>query len=338
MSLYSLLRPGLFCLDAETAHDVTLNSLRFCPAAVLPATVADPFDCFGLTFANRVGLAAGLDKNGDYIDALAKLGFGFIEIGTVTPLPQVGNPRPRLFRIADQQSILNRMGFNNKGVDYCVRQLAASSYRGILGVNIGKNKDTPLGSALDDYAACLAKVYPYASYIVVNISSPNTPGLRQLQSQQFLRALLEPLKAQQQELAASYQKHVPLLVKLAPDESEASLQAMADVLVDCQIEGVIATNTTIDHSGIHNSQLAAEAGGVSGALLTSKADAALSVLAKHLAGRIPIIAVGGIMSAADAERKITLGASMVQVYSGLIYRGPRLVADINRALVQSHSA
>ncbi len=329
---YSLARPLLFRLDPETAHDLTLGSLaKIQRLGLLPAkhySSAKPIRVMGLDFPNPVGLAAGLDKNGDYIDALATMGFGCIEIGTVTPRPQPGNPKPRMFRLSEQEAIINRMGFNNDGVEQLIENVKQSRFRGILGINIGKNAETPIGRAADDYLACLAKVYPHASYVTVNISSPNTKNLRQLQQENEFDALLSSLKREQQRLHSRHGKYVPLVVKIAPDLSEADIDMIADRLLRHQIDGVIATNTTLSRAGVEQSPHAREAGGLSGKPLRRASTAVVRRLARQLNGRIPIIGVGGITSAEAAREKLDAGASLVQVYSGLIYRGPELVGDI----------
>jgi dihydroorotate dehydrogenase len=330
--LYQLAKPLLFRLDPETAHDVTLGLIaRAHRLGLLPTKIfqsAQPIRALGLGFPNPVGLAAGLDKNGDYIDALAALGFGFIEIGTVTPRPQPGNPKPRMFRLAEQQAIINRMGFNNHGVDHLIENVKRSRYRGILGINIGKNFDTPIERAADDYLACLEKVYPYASYITVNISSPNTKNLRQLQQENEFDALLAALKQKQKSLHAQHGKYVPLTIKIAPDLNETEIDMIADRLLAHGIDGVIATNTTLARNGVEQSPYAKEAGGLSGRPLQRAATDVVRRLGQQLNGRIPIIGVGGIDSASAAEEKFTAGAMLVQIYSGLIYRGPGLIREI----------
>jgi len=331
---YSLLRPLLFKLDAETSHDLTLASLHFGHALGLQffGKHADgkPRHVLGLDFPNPVGLAAGLDKNGEYIDALAALGFGFIEVGTVTLRPQPGNPRPRLFRVPQAQAIINRMGFNNHGVDRLIENIRRARYRGILGVNIGKNADTPMENAVDDYIACLRKVYPFASYVAVNISSPNTPGLRDLQQKQELDQLLGVLKEEHKKLARLFGKHVPLALKISPDLEPHEIGEIASLLRAHKIDAVIATNTTLSRDEIED--LSQESGGVSGAPLNKKSTAVIRQLAAALQGQLPIIGVGGIMSGADALEKLHAGASLVQIYSGLIYRGPELVSELIEAL------
>ena len=330
--MYSLLRSALFRLDPETAHHVTLDSLNtlyslgFIGMAVRHSA-ADPRTIMGLTFPNPVGLAAGLDKNGDYIDALAALGFGFIEIGTVTPLPQPGNPKPRMFRLSEAQAIINRMGFNNDGVDKLIENVRRADYRGILGINIGKNASTPIEYAADDYLTCLCKVYPYASYVTVNISSPNTKNLRQLQGGDELDALLAQLKAKQEKLTEQYGKYVPLVVKIAPDLNEEQITQIAALLRRHRMDGVIATNTTLSRDGVEHLRYGNETGGLSGAPVREKSTNVIRQLAATLQGELPIIGVGGILSGADAVEKIHAGAALVQLYSGLVYRGPVLIAD-----------
>lgn len=327
---YALIRPLLFALDAERAHEMTLGLLAVGGALGLrqPAPAADrQVDVMGLRFPNRVGLAAGLDKNGTAVDGLGSLGFGFLEVGTVTPRPQPGNPKPRLFRLPEYQAIINRMGFNNAGIDALLERLAHVRYRGILGINIGKNFDTPIEQAVDDYLICLDKAYPRASYVTVNISSPNTRNLRQLQGASELDALLGALKARQTVLADRHGKHVPLALKIAPDLDPEQIINIADALKRHRIDAVIATNTTLGREGVESSPLAVEAGGLSGSPLFDKSTAVIRSLAQALAGELPIIAAGGITSGTRARAKIDAGAALVQIYSGLIYRGPQLVAE-----------
>jgi dihydroorotate dehydrogenase len=335
--MYSLLRPALFQLTPETAHHLTLNSLNAAYALGLSRLLAanisdDPRTVMGLTFPNPVGLAAGLDKNGDCIDGLAALGFGFIEIGTITPLPQPGNPRPRLFRLPAAQGIINRMGFNNEGVDALISNIQQSDYKGILGINIGKNAATPIEQAADDYLICLRKVYAHASYITVNISSPNTKNLRQLQDEGALNDLLSQLKAEQQKLADLHGKYVPLALKIAPDMEGEQITQIARLLMQHHIDGVIATNTTLSREGVENLPHGDETGGLSGAPVRDKSTAVIRQLAAELQGALPVIGVGGILSGADAADKISAGASLVQIYSGLIYRGPELIAESCKAI------
>jgi len=331
--LYELARPFLFRFDPETAHGLALPSFKLVHRlglAGLPgqAIAGRRVRAMGLEFPNPVGLAAGLDKDGEFIDALAAFGFGFLEVGTVTPRPQPGNPRPRMFRIVEREAIINRMGFNSAGVARLVENVRRARYDGILGVNIGKNFDTPIERAAEDYVACLEQVYPLASYVTVNISSPNTRGLRQLQQADELGALLAALTKTRERLARSHQRRVPLAVKVAPDLDGEEIAAIARALVDHGIDAAIATNTTVSRKGVEGLPHAAEAGGLSGAPLRPLATAAIRRLAAALKGRIPIIGVGGIMSAEDAGEKLDAGASLVQVYTGLVYRGPALVQQI----------
>lgn len=335
--IYSLLRPLLFALDPETSHRLSLQAmdaadrlglLKLMHGPLLP----QPRTVMGLRFPNPVGLAAGLDKNGDHINALGRLGFGAIEIGTVTPRPQPGNPAPRLFRLPAAQAIINRMGFNNKGVDHLVAQVRERDFDGILGINIGKNFDTPLERAVDDYLIGLRKVYAHADYITINISSPNTPGLRDLQQGDSLRQLLQPLKQQQQRLADLSGRYVPIAVKIAPDLSGNEVTQIADALLELAMDGVIATNTTNSRSGVAALPHGDESGGLSGAPLTERSLSITRQLHRALAGELPIIAAGGIMNGQQARARIDAGASLVQVYSGFIYRGPALLNDILQAL------
>ena len=335
--LYSLLRPLLFRFDPESAHHLTFSALQQAHKLGLLGLIKPTLSCpprvvMGLNFVNPLGLAAGLDKNGDYIDALAALGFGFIEIGTVTPRPQPGNPTPRLFRLPAAQAIINRLGFNNDGVDKLLENAARARYRGILGINIGKNFDTPIENAADDYLICLRKVYAYASYVTVNISSPNTQNLRQLQQSHALEKLLDQLKAEQAKLAQQHAKYVPLALKIAPDLDQGQIGAIADLLLKYQVDGVIATNTTLARSGVAHLAHGNEAGGLSGAPLRAQSTEVIKQLSTLLHDKIPIIGVGGILSGADAQEKVLAGASLVQIYSGLIYRGPRLISEVCSAI------
>ena len=328
--MYSLLRPFLFAMDAENAHHFTFRQLQraYCLGllpAVNPQTA--PTKLMGLDLPNPVGLAAGLDKNGEYIDALAALGFGFIEIGTVTPKPQAGNPKPRLFRAPEQLAVVNRMGFNNDGIDRMIANIERSRFKGVLGINIGKNAVTPLENAADDYLLCLEKAYPHASYITVNISSPNTKNLRDLQSGDELSRLLGSLKERQQQLQGQHGRYVPLAVKIAPDLDDAQIDDIARIVPACGIDAVIATTTTIDKSALGASPLAQEAGGLSGAPVFAPSNRVLKKLADAFAGSLPLIGVGGILSGGDAKHKLDLGATAVQVYSGMVYRGPALVKE-----------
>lgn len=327
---YALIRPLLFSLDAESAHNLTLRLLAFTDAAGYPCSptpVANPIELMGLKFSNRIGLAAGLDKNGTAVSGFSRLGFGFIEVGTVTPRPQPGNPKPRLFRLPEHQAIINRMGFNNAGVDALCTRLKENRYDGILGINIGKNFDTPIDQAANDYLLCLDKVYSLASYITVNISSPNTKNLRQLQEINELDALLGALKSRQTSLADQHGKYVPLALKIAPDMDSHQITEIADAVRRHRIDAIIATNTTLSREGVEKSPLAAESGGLSGGPLFEKSTAVIRDLAKALAGELPIIAAGGVTSGARARAKLDAGAALVQIYSGLIYSGPRLVTE-----------
>lgn len=333
MNIYPLLRPLLFSLNPETSHNVALKLLKAGYATGLnqllyPSIPDKPVTVMGLQFKNRVGLAAGLDKNGDYIDALADMGFGFIEIGTVTPRPQAGNPKPRLFRLPEHQAIINRMGFNNLGIDYLLKQVQRSSYKGILGINIGKNADTPIEKATDDYLIGLQKAYAAASYITINISSPNTKNLRQLQQGDEIKGLIATLKSEQLKLQQQHGRYVPLAIKIAPDLTDEEITHIAKLLVEFAIDAVIATNTTIAREMIATHPLANEAGGLSGAPVKKQSTHVVRGLAAELKGKLPIIAAGGILTADDAQEKLNAGASLVQVYSGLIYRGQQLVTDI----------
>ena len=328
---YSLLRPLLFSVAAETAHELTIASLkRLSACGLVPATKMPPcapVRVMGITFPNRVGLAAGLDKNGECIEAWGKLGFGFVEIGTVTLRPQPGNPKPRMFRLPAQQAIINRLGFNNHGVDALLEKVRAAKFKGVLGINIGKNFDTPIERAAEDYLACLDKVYALAGYVTVNISSPNTQNLRQLQDESALDALLGALKARQTLLADRFGRYVPLLLKIAPDLDQAHIVSIAAALRRHRIDGAIATNTTISRAGVQGLPHAEETGGLSGAPLFDKSTAVLRTLAHALANELPIIGVGGITDGARAKAKLDAGASLVQIYSGLIYRGPELIEE-----------
>jgi dihydroorotate dehydrogenase len=335
--IYSLARPLLFSLDAERAHGLGMRALELAYRTGLNPLLAVkpqplPTKAFGIDFPNPVGCAAGLDKNGEHIDALLALGFGFIEIGTVTPKPQAGNPKPRMFRLPDEGAIINRLGFNNGGVDALVRNVERSKREGILGINIGKNKDTPNENAIDDYLYCLERVYDYADYITVNISSPNTRGLRDLQSEEALRVFVNELRSAQEDLANVRGHRVPMLVKIAPDLSEQEIEGIAGVFNAAHLDGVIAGNTTIDRSMIGTHPLAAQVGGLSGKPLYEKSTHTLRRLRLHLDKTIPIIGVGGISDGADALGKISAGAQLVQIYTGFIYRGPELIQECVSAL------
>jgi dihydroorotate dehydrogenase len=337
--MYSLIRRFFFSLDAELAHQIGLTGMKWLALTgfnrlFFPAAKKNPRLLMGLTFPNIIGVAAGLDKNGDYIHALSKVGFGFVEIGTITPRAQAGNPKPRLFRLPQSQAIINRMGFNNKGVDYLINNV--TKYRKlyqsdcILGINIGKNFDTAVENALDDYLFCLNKVYQYADYITINISSPNTPGLRTLQFGQQLTDLLAGLKNRQQVLAETEKKYVPLVVKIAPDMSDEEILMVAQTLLTTGMDGIIATNTTVSRENLKNDQYQSEMGGLSGKPLKQQATHVVEILSVAVSGKIPIIAAGGIFSAEDAKEKLNAGASLVQVYTGFIYQGPELVSDCSK--------
>ena len=326
---YPLARAALFQFEPETAHHVALGSLRWAERMGFiqrwPQPPAQPVSVLGLSFPNPVGLSAGLDKNGDYIDAMAALGFGFLEIGTTTPRPQPGNPQPRMFRLPAAGAIINRLGFNNDGVDALVRNVQRAKFAGILGINIGKNADTPMENAADDYLICLEKVYVHASYVTVNISSPNTQGLRSLQGEAALQRLLAVLKSKQLELAATHGKYVPLLVKIAPDLALVEVESMAKVFLEQGIDGVIATNTTIGRQAVAGLQYADEAGGLSGRPVRESATRVLREMNAALDGKLPLIGVGGITNADSAAEKIQAGASLLQVYTGFIYEGPDVI-------------
>jgi len=327
--MYSLIRPLLFRLDAERAHQLTLNALHYLPASLFKQPVAGPtISAMGLEFPHAIGLAAGLDKNGDHLDALGKLGFAFIELGTVTPRAQEGNPLPRLFRLREADAIINRMGFNNQGVDALVANVDKAQYRGVLGINIGKNKDTALNQAVEDYRYCLQRVYRHASYITINISSPNTPDLRQLQQGAYLQDLLSQLAEERARLTDQHQRRVPLVVKLSPDEEDDALKQMADVIRANQFDGIIATNTTCSREGVGHLPNATEQGGLSGRPLLHRATACLRILKEQVGTELCLIGVGGIDSKAAAEEKLQAGATLLQVYTGLIYQGPGLIAEL----------
>ena len=334
--MYSLIRRALFATDPETAHGLALESLRLgqavgathllCKHKSLPVTV------MGLQFPNPVGMAAGMDKNGDYIDALGSIGFGFIEVGTVTPRPQPGNPKPRVFRIEKAQAMINRLGFNNKGVDHMVRQLKRHNFSGILGVNIGKNFDTPNSRAAEDYLICLRKVYSHADYVTINISSPNTSGLRDLQEAAQLDSLLQKLNEERQALADTYQKRVPLVIKVAPDLEDDQIPEIAEVVVRNEFDGLIATNTTITRDTVKGMQHANEQGGLSGAPVKDMANHVLTEFRAVLPPEVALIGTGGITNGKDAARKMQLGANLVQFYTGFVYKGPDLVIDCLNAI------
>ncbi|MFO6298932.1 quinone-dependent dihydroorotate dehydrogenase [Rahnella selenatireducens] len=330
---YPFVRKALFQLDPERAHELTFRQLSRISGTPLEFLIrqsvpAKPVTCMGLTFKNPLGLAAGLDKDGECIDALGAMGFGFVEVGTVTPRAQEGNDKPRLFRIVEAEGLINRMGFNNHGVDNLVNNVKKSHFGGILGINIGKNKDTPVEQGKDDYLTCMEKVYPYAGYIAVNISSPNTPGLRSLQYGEALDDLLAAIKNKQLELQQRHQKYVPVAVKIAPDLSEEELIQIADSLVRHNMDGVIATNTTLDRKLIQGLNHCDQIGGLSGRPLQLRSTEIIRMLSNELQGRLPIIGVGGIDSLTAAREKMAAGASLIQIYSGFIFRGPGLIKDI----------
>lgn len=335
--MYALAKSFLFCLDAERAHDLALSSIEAAYRvglnpllAARPASL--PTRVFGIDFPSPVGLAAGLDKNGAHIDALAALGFGFIEIGTTTPRPQPGNPKPRMWRLPEHQAVINRLGFNNAGVDALVRNAERARFSGVLGINIGKNKDTPNERAINDYLFCLERVYPRASYVTVNISSPNTQGLRDLQEEETLRRFIGTLREAQEKLSAKHGVRKPVLLKIAPDLADSELDGIAQVSLAAKIDGLICTNTTIDRSAIAGAQYAEETGGLSGKPLFEKATSVLRGMAQRLGGKIPLIGVGGVIAGKDAAAKIAAGASLVQFYSGMIYRGPALIGESVEAI------
>jgi dihydroorotate dehydrogenase len=335
--MYGLSRPFLFALDPERAHALGLQAIEAAYRTGLNPLLAlrprpMPTAVFGLTFDNPVGLAAGMDKNGAHIDALAALGFGFIEIGTTTPRPQGGNPKPRMFRLASHEAVINRLGFNNEGVDVLLRNVGRARWRGVLGINIGKNKDTPNEKAVDDYLYCLERVYPLAGYVTVNISSPNTSGLRDLQEEETLRRFVGTLREAQERLAAQHGQRKPMLVKIAPDLSDAEIDGIAQVLAEAGVDGVIATNTTVDRQGVAGHRHAQQAGGLSGRPLYGRATHVLRRLRARLPDTVPAIGVGGILAGADAAGKIAAGASLVQTYTGLVYRGPALIGECVEAI------
>ncbi len=337
---YPLARPFLFGLDPEHAHDLTLGALarlQNTPMQCLwqQTRVNDPVTVAGLKFPNRIGLAAGLDKNGRCIDGLAAMGFGFIEVGTVTPKAQSGNPKPRMFRLPEANALINRLGFNNDGLAAFLINVQKASYRrsgGILGLNIGKNAATPIERAVDDYLLCMDGVYPHADYVTVNISSPNTKNLRDLQNDAALDALLAAVQKRKAHLATQHQRHVPIFVKIAPDLDASQVDAVAATLKRHGIDGVIATNTTIAHDAVKHLQHGAEAGGLSGAPVFEASNRVITQLRATLGSAYPIIGVGGVLSGADARAKIAAGANLVQIYTGFIYRGPELVSEAARAL------
>ena len=335
--MYSLARPFLFCLDAEKAHDLGLAALEAAYRTGLNPLLASrpaplPTRVFGIDFPNPVGLAAGLDKNAAHIDALAALGFGFIEVGTVTPRPQPGNPKPRMFRLPEHEAVINRLGFNNGGVDALLRNVEKAKFSGVLGINIGKNKDTPNERAVDDYLHCLDRVYARASYVTVNISSPNTQGLRDLQEEEALKRFLGRLRERQELLAAEHGKRTPMLLKIAPDLREEEMDAIAEVVLAAGMDGLICTNTTVARDAVVGDRHAGEAGGLSGRPVFARSTAVLRGMAQRLGGKLPLVGVGGILDGSDAVAKIAAGASLVQCYTGLVYRGPALAGACVEAL------
>jgi len=335
--MYNHIRDLLFKLDAETSHELSLDLIGAADRLqlvnlFLTQVPNNPVEVMGITFPNPVGLAAGLDKNGDYFNALGAMGFGFVEIGTITPKPQAGNPKPRLFRIPEEQGIINRMGFNNKGVDHLVAQVKRRRYKGILGINIGKNAVTPVENASDDYVIGLQKVYEHADYITVNVSSPNTQGLRDLQFGDSLNRLLEIIKNEQTRLQAQYNRYVPIAVKIAPDMDEDAVIQVAQSLIAQGMDGVIATNTTIGREGVEQYENSREMGGLSGLPVRDKSTQVIKQLYAELGERLPIIGVGGITDGASAAEKIKAGAKLIQIYSGFIYRGPALINEAAAAI------
>ena len=339
MNIYPLLRDLMFRLDAETAHHLGLNSLKWLELTgllklMMPKPLVKPVRVMGIDFANPVGLAAGLDKNADYLEALALLGFGFVEVGTVTPRPQPGNTRPRMFRLPEAEAIINRMGFNNLGVAHLIEQVQVAQTNVKVGINIGKNFDTPVEKALDDYLIGLGKVYAHTDYVTINISSPNTPGLRSLQFGKALDDLLSALKNSQADLAEKHERYVPMAVKVAPDLTAEELLQLADTFSRFQVDAVIATNTTLDRDAVSGLKHAEEAGGLSGRPVFAKSTEVVRQFRQALPAEMPIIAAGGINSGEDARAKLDAGAALVQIYSGLIYQGPALIRDIVKTLQQ----
>ncbi len=330
--LYSLFKPLLFSVDPELAHDISLEMLQLFHRLMPRQRIDKPVRVMGLDFPNPVGLAAGLDKNADYLDGLSRFGFGFIEVGSVTPRPQPGNPQPRVFRLTRQRSLINRMGFNNRGVDHLLQQVDQTERDFILGINIGKNLDTPVESALADYRIGLEKVYPVADYVAINISSPNTPGLRDLQQETALENLLRGIRESRKALEDLHQFRRPLALKLSPDLDAQAISPIADLLREYGVDGLIATNTTLARNGVEAHRLAGEAGGLSGAALRDRSRRVLTEFHAALGDDIPIISVGGIDSAEEARLRFELGAKLIQIYTGLIYQGPGLVAQIGHAL------
>lgn len=330
--MYSILRAGLFQIDPERAHGLTLLLLRVAHRIgilkYLYKSASSPFECMGLTFKNKIGLAAGLDLNAEYVDALADLGFGFIEVGGVSPNPQIGNPKPRLFRLKEHQGLINRKGFANTGLEAMVNNLKKVKYDGVLGINIAKNRETPAAEASKDYLLCFKTLAPYASYFSINVSSPNTPGHRDLQQPAILRQLLMSLKQAQTDYKQQHNKYIPLVVKVSPDLSNDEIKAMAAIFIETNMDGVIATNTTITRDEVSNSPHAHEVGGLSGKPLQKKSNHVIRQLHQHLQNRLPIIGLGGVMDKQSAQDKLDAGASLLQIYSGLIYQGPGLIRKL----------
>jgi dihydroorotate dehydrogenase len=339
--LYKLAQKALFATNPEVAHELSMEGLRLGhmlgATRFLCKTAEQPVTCMGLVFPNPVGIAPGLDKNGDYFEALGDLGFGFVEIGTTTPRPQPGNPKPRIFRLPEASAMINRLGFNNKGVDHLVRRVRNHHFKGILGINIGKNFDTPIENAADDYLHCLEKVYPYAGYITANISSPNTENLRDLQTEGELDNLLGKLGRRREELSNKHDRYVPLAVKVAPDLEDDAIPVIAEVISRHGMDAVIATNTTIGREGVQGMKHAEEGGGLSGAPLKAKADKVLAAFRKSLPDEVALIGVGGITTGQDAVDKLKLGADLVQFYTGMIYRGPELVSECLQAIAKHYT-
>jgi len=333
--MYSLIRPLLFALDAEKAHEITMSLLNVIPAFCFKKSPLCPVRAMGLEFPHPVGLAAGLDKNGDYIDALAKLGFSFIEIGSITPRPQSGNSKPRLFRLTKKEALINRMGFNNAGVDALVANVERANFKGILGINIGKNKDTPLEKAVDDYLHCLHKVYAHASYVTINISSPNTADLRQLQQKEYFTQMMKALREAQLRLGEAHKRHVPLVVKISPDEPDDVLKQMGESVVALGIEGMIATNTSSSKEMVKGEPFSEELGGLSGAPIASKAMHCLKVLKQVVGDEVTLIGLGGIDSPKAAKARQEAGATLIQLYTGLIFKGPNLVPNLVEGLMKA---
>lgn len=334
MPAFNLLKKFLFSLDPEVAHDLALSAMKSANRLGLSrlfaaAAKASPRTLMGLTFPNPVGLAAGFDKSADYIDALAALGFGFIEVGTLTPRPQDGNPKPRLFRLAEQQAIINRMGFNNKGIEHALKRLEKMRYRGVLGINLGKNADTPLENAIDDYVTGFRALWKYASYITINISSPNTRGLRDLQQKVFLSSILHVMKEEQTRIHQNEKKYVPLVIKLSPDMDDEQTVEAANIILQEQFDGVIATNTTIARDGVMESRYVNEAGGLSGMPLCARSTHTIKKLTSVLQDKIPVIASGGVMDEETAKDKLNAGAQLLQVYTGFIYHGPEIISRLS---------